>query len=832
MPTVTPTCFSCGIDVPTPSGLNVQVEVVPQVGGLVGLSMIFSDVAFEGTTTVDFQIGNNAGSGASIFEWNTDFQHSGGLIFAFKLPDMISESDFANFFVFSVDSGAITEITIKDGINAPDYTSRMVYGRIQSPSFRFISLSDPTGGTIGVDSCPTANFNGGTVYGSANNSGNCVYEITCYKCDECPSGRTRNLSFKQIDGKSCSNFGQYVSACGNSLSPLAWCDAKQICAKECTGGKTFDDNCDCVCQSLGSIEFGWCSAGIPARCAIKCTGGKTFDNNCECVCQDIGTFEREWCDAKQICTDKCTVGGKTFNENCDCLCPEGKDWCDAKQTCATKCTGGKEFNNNCNCVCPESKDWCSVYERCEPKCPGAKEFSSFSTLDGSCECLCPKEFPLWCPTNQDCISCDSLQGGILSIGIDSCKCACPNGQEICDAADGQMCATECTGGKTFDENCNCVCQSIGSFEFEWCDAKQICTTKCTGGKEFNEECNCVCQSIGSFEFEWCGAKEICTTKCKGGKTFDNNCNCVCPEGEDWCGAKEICVGKCTDAAKTYNDNCLCVCPTDYPLWCPSDETCYSCGSGKILDNNCDCFCPEGKDWCDAKQICTTKCTGGKEFNEECNCVCQSIGSFEFEWCDAKQICTTKCTGGKTFDNNCNCECPEGEDWCPGQGRCDPKCPGTKEFDNNCDCVCPTDYPFWCPSDENCYSCGSGKILDNNCDCVCPTDQPCPAGQARSPSTCGCLPIPPIPCYCWYYHNVWPANSPNPPPGGIGIDRYENIPISQINEYYYVQKCGCSGCASIIEAADWGQDSTEFNYHYFTNGSWWQYDVWRTGTGVC
>ena len=212
-PTVTPTCFVCDIDVNTPAGLNVQVEVVPQVGGLVGLSIIFAEVTFEGTTTVDFQIGNIAGAGESIFEWNTDAQHSGDLAFAFKLPDMISESDFANFFVFSIDSGAITEITIKDGNYTPDYASRTIYGLAPAISSSFISLGDTpqTHGIIGVDSCPIATFNGSPVSGSAN-SGNCLYEVTCYKCNECPNGRTRQLSFGQIDGKSCSDFG-YISSC-------------------------------------------------------------------------------------------------------------------------------------------------------------------------------------------------------------------------------------------------------------------------------------------------------------------------------------------------------------------------------------------------------------------------------------------------------------------------------------------------------------------------------------------------------------------------------------------------------------------------------------------
>jgi hypothetical protein len=440
-PTVTPTCFNCDIDVPTPAGLNVQVEVVPQAGELVGLSIIFSEVTLEGTTTVDFQIGNNAGSGESIFEWSTDFQHS-DMVFEFKLPDTISESDFANFFVFSVDSGAITEITIEDGTYAPDYASRTICGLI-STSNGFVSLNNNNQGIIGMNSCPTAIFNGSPVSGSSDGSGNCLYEVTCYKCDECPSGRTRQLSLGRINGKSCSNFGQYASACGTGN--LAWCDAQQICA--------------------------------------------------------------------------------------------------------TECTGGREFDNNCNCVCP----------------------------------------------------------------------------------------------------------SIGSFEFEWCDAQQTCVTKCTGGRELDDNCECVCPSIGSFEFEWCIPQDTCVAKCKGGRELDDNCNCECPEGEEWCLAQEICVGKCSDANKIYNDNCLCVCPPEYPLLCPSDDTCYSCGTGGILDNNCDCECLPGKE----------PCGDG---------------------------CYDPCTNGKTRNTStCGCECPAGKESC-GDGCYDP-CPPDHSRESDCSCAPYTPFMF-------------------------------------------------------------------------------------------------------------------------------------------
>ena len=148
----------------------------------------------------------------------------------------------------------------------------------------------------------------------------------------------------------------------------------------------------------------------------------------------------------------------------------------------------------------------------------------------------------------------------------------------------ERCNPKCPGEKEFNENCGCVCPDDYPLE---CPSDHTCRS-CTGGRILDEDCDCICESFGVFEFDWCPQKEICTTKCTGGKIYNNDCECVCPEGQDFCNAMQMCVGECTDVGKIYNDNCLCVCPDDYPLECPSDQTCYSCETGEILDENCEC----------------------------------------------------------------------------------------------------------------------------------------------------------------------------------------------------------------------------------------------------
>lgn len=55
--------------------------------------------------------------------------------------------------------------------------------------------------------CPKVIFNESFVSGNLDpDSLKCLYEVTCYRCEECPTGRTRNLAKETIAGKSCSDF--------------------------------------------------------------------------------------------------------------------------------------------------------------------------------------------------------------------------------------------------------------------------------------------------------------------------------------------------------------------------------------------------------------------------------------------------------------------------------------------------------------------------------------------------------------------------------------------------------------------------------------------------
>ena len=61
-------------------------------------------------------------------------------------------------------------------------------------------------------------FNNSVVQGVWNGQ-DCLYTVTCYQCDECPTGRTRNLKKEQIQNKKCSDFtnsttkARYVASC-------------------------------------------------------------------------------------------------------------------------------------------------------------------------------------------------------------------------------------------------------------------------------------------------------------------------------------------------------------------------------------------------------------------------------------------------------------------------------------------------------------------------------------------------------------------------------------------------------------------------------------------
>lgn len=69
--------------------------------------------------------------------------------------------------------------------------------------------------------CPSVIFNEGFVSGTLDSESlQCLYEVTCYRCEECPTGRTRNLAREIIQGKSCSDFvysgdKHYVSDCND-----------------------------------------------------------------------------------------------------------------------------------------------------------------------------------------------------------------------------------------------------------------------------------------------------------------------------------------------------------------------------------------------------------------------------------------------------------------------------------------------------------------------------------------------------------------------------------------------------------------------------------------
>jgi hypothetical protein len=401
--------------------------------------------------------------------------------------------------------------------------------------------------------CPKANFDGLSVSEvGLDESGKCLYAVTCYKCGECPAGDTRNLYFDTIDGKSCSDFGRWVSSCSGD-APLEYCAATRTCVAACTGGKKLNPACNCVCPQGED----WCSG--QNRCETKCTGGKSFDDDCKCVCPE----DTRWCQEQGQCVSNVCASPKIYSESrCKCECPPFTD----------DCEGGKAHDDDCKCVCPEDTQWCQEQGQC------------VSNI-----CISPKIY-----------------------SESNCECECPPSADIC------------TGGKVPDDDCKCVCESIGSFEFDWCDAKQICTTKCTGGQKFND-----------------------------------NCDCVCPEGEGWCSGQNRCETKCP-GEKSFNDGCNCVCPTDEPLWCPTNQHCIACldqGSIVVIGiDSCSCGCPNGQDICDAKQMCATECPGNKVFDDNCNCVCTEDYPL---WCPSDETCNSCPKVGEILDDNCDCVCPAG-----------------------------------------------------------------------------------------------------------------------------------------------------------------------------
>ena len=138
--------------------------------------------------------------------------------------------------------------------------------------------------------CSEIKFNGEDVSGSWDEeSSKCLYEVTCYQCTECPTGRTRKLEKSQIDGKSCSSFtnadtGQkYVDDCGS----CKWsCVNQNECEPQTEG--SYDNQTACVdacgASSSSSTPPSSCSSYDSCGPDGRCCNGVCTSGNAQCTC--------------------------------------------------------------------------------------------------------------------------------------------------------------------------------------------------------------------------------------------------------------------------------------------------------------------------------------------------------------------------------------------------------------------------------------------------------------------------------------------------------------------------------------------------------------------
>jgi hypothetical protein len=151
----TGSCTGCGIDLPTPAGLNVQLSPINLPSGI-GTTFVFEEVVAEGVTTISDSPGNGLvsfenGSGDVVKSWliSTTATFYGSIYLKIVLPQETSRADFDQFMVFS-DAEENANATVYEGDMAPNYDTKTIYANIvRSPrASNFLSSMEQSAGRV------------------------------------------------------------------------------------------------------------------------------------------------------------------------------------------------------------------------------------------------------------------------------------------------------------------------------------------------------------------------------------------------------------------------------------------------------------------------------------------------------------------------------------------------------------------------------------------------------------------------------------------------------------------------------------------------------------
>ena len=145
-------------------------------------------------------------------------------------------------------------------------------------------------------------------------NGTCKYNVTCYACDECPNGRTLELSKSEAEGKSCSELSndelKLFSSCGE-------------CPNSSSSSSSSPEIVDCWVCFEGEVESPDSGPQNLRRTKKECDSrpggaGTQAREDLDCCKSSEGRWVKACADSEEKCAN-CPYG---HDDNCQCVCPE------------------------------------------------------------------------------------------------------------------------------------------------------------------------------------------------------------------------------------------------------------------------------------------------------------------------------------------------------------------------------------------------------------------------------------------------------------------------------------------------------------------------------
>ena len=367
-PTTTPTPTLNGLSINTPEGINVRIDPFNQRGISLGLSITFPEVTLQGTTTFyEFYSETNPTSDFAGVRIDTSCSFTGDILIEFLLPNEISSEDFEAMSIISlIDNSDLTE--------SRDYTTRIIQGIIPSTQgLSILSGSTTTyAAVVSQANCPAGqyycsyytNIWNGYIRGcytncsGSMNGGNPANQCECY----CADGENACFKNGKFDGCVACEGGKVFWPSASEQFGYEACSCH--CFNTC-GGKTQDENCNCLCSdparepcgvkliqvNLGDgIQYSYYEEKCCPPGHICHQTEQQIANNDEGICCPPGTnfCNGECCGQDEICVNNTTCCAE------DKVC--GNDCCEATETCINQVCCPE--NRTCGLVCCPEGETC------------------------------------------------------------------------------------------------------------------------------------------------------------------------------------------------------------------------------------------------------------------------------------------------------------------------------------------------------------------------------------------------------------------------------------------------------------------------------------------